>query len=142
MLRLHFHYALLVVAAACGSENDDKDPTPDAAATPTDVRADSSMPTIDAPPGSAATVVDCAGVTPAVEVYYQGDTLTPATSQIAVGQVVKFRDLGQHTAWHSEGLWSISGAETGCVRFDGAGSYTFYCYFHQDPDEVGTIVVQ
>lgn len=137
MLRLHW-FCAFIITAACSSGGEERRPDPDApAATP-----DSSMPTIDAPPGTAATVVDCAEVTPVVDVFYQGDTLTPVTSEIAVGEVVRFRDLGSHTAWHVEGLWSASGGETQCVRFDGAGAYSFYCYFHPGPDETGTIVVQ
>lgn len=125
---------------ACGGGDDDGDDDTPATDAPPTIDA---PPEIDAPPGTAATVVDCAGVTPVAEIRYNGDVLSARALTVARGDVVRFHSLGSHTAWHTEGLWSASGDESQCVRFDGAGSYGFYCYFDsQDPDETGTITVQ
>ncbi len=133
---IYITFALSILA--CGGGDDDgggdNPPATDAPAI--------DAPGIDAPPGTAATVVDCAGVTPVAEVRYNGDVLSARALTVARGEVVRFHSLGSHTAWHTEGLWSASGDEPQCVRFDGAGSYGFYCYFDsQDPEETGTITV-
>jgi plastocyanin len=134
MTRLIHVTFTLTTLLACSGDDDDGAPAIDAAAI--------DATEIDAPPGTAATVVDCAGVTPAAEVRYDGDTLSARTLTVARGDVVRFHSLGNHTAWHDGGLWSASGDEPQCVRFDGAGAYGFYCYF--DPgelEETGTITV-
>lgn len=134
MTRLIYVTFALTTLLACGGSDDDAPPATDAPAI--------DAVEIDAPAGTAATVVDCAGVTPAAEIRYDGDVLSARALTVARGGVVRFHSLGPHTAWHDQGLWSASGDEPTCVRFDGAGAYTFYCYFDMaDVDETGTITV-
>jgi plastocyanin len=148
MLRLAL-VSCTVMCAACGGSSDD--PSVDApvaadAAILIDGAPIDGAPIdggVDAPAGTMATVVDCAGVTPVAEIRYVGDVLTPRTTTVTVGAVVRFSQLGSHTAWETNGLWSATGDQETCVRFDGAGAYSFYCYFDMaDPDEVGTVTAE
>jgi plastocyanin len=132
---IYITFALSILA--CGGGDDDGGDDPPATDAPA-----IDAPGIDAPPGTGATVVDCAGVTPIAEIRYNGDVLSARALTVARGDVVRFHSLGSHTAWHDQGLWSATGDESQCVRFDGAGSYGFYCYFHPGgAEETGTITV-
>lgn len=134
MNRLIYVTFTLATLLACGSDDDDGAPSTDAPAI--------DATEIDAPPGTAATVIDCAGVTPVAEIRYDGDVLSARTLTVARGEVVRFHSLGNHTAWHDGGLWSATGDDPQCVRFDGAGAYNFYCYFDAvNVEETGTITV-
>ncbi len=129
----------LVFAAACigGCDDPTKGPTPDAA-TPL---PDAASPNPDATPGTAVAAVPCpAGGATAEVWYYEGMGYVGATATISVGQIVRFYNLGNHTADHASGLWSASGDAELCIRFDGPGAYAFRCYFHSQ--EQGAITVQ
>lgn len=127
----------LFACTGSGSTGDD-DPAPDApAATP-----DGSPNTPDAPPGTAASVVPCAGATIAGDIWYYdgiGYVGSALNAELPPGSVVQFHDMSTHTADHEQGLFSASGDEERCVKFDGAGTYDFRCYFHGD--EVGAIKI-
>lgn len=113
------------------------DPTPDAAATP-----DGSPGTPDAPAGTAASVVPCAGATIAGDIWYYdgvGYVGSALNADLPMGSIVQFHDMSSHTADHTQGVFSASGDTPQCVKFDGAGTYEFRCYFHGN--EVGTIKI-
>lgn len=130
----------LAFTAGCG-ESEISTPN-DAPAHTTDAAADGRVGP-DAPAGTAATTVDCASVTPQAEVHYAGGVLTPKSTAIGLGQVVRFHALGVHTAWHTNGLFSATGDDEVCVRFDAFGAYPFNCYFHTGTAaEDGTVTVQ
>lgn len=139
MKTVHARTLTFVVAAACGGEDGKDQPPVDGPGVDTPVSIDARSP--DGPAGTAATVVDCAGATQSGDVwYYSGVGFMVPTAPIAVGQVIRFHDLETHTADHLEGLWTAGGNQEVCVRFDGAGSYGFRCYFHSS--EQFAIVVQ
>ena len=95
----------------------------------------------DAPTGTMASVVPCPGGDTGADIwYYDGIGYMPATTVIPFGGVIRFHDLGAHTADHVQGLWSASGDADYCVRFDGLGTFSFRCYFHSG--EQGTITVR
>ncbi|MBP9087854.1 MAG: hypothetical protein KBG15_17165 [Kofleriaceae bacterium] len=91
--------------------------------------------------GGIATEVPCASATPTATVTTTGFAYTPASSTIAVNQVVKF----VMTAGSSHDVNSIGqGFDTGfgatkCFKFNIVGSYAFKCTPH---NFTGTIVVQ
>ncbi|MDX2092214.1 MAG: hypothetical protein SFX73_30390 [Kofleriaceae bacterium] len=130
---------VLVLLAACDGGSGSGDPTPDASATPDAPRPDAAV-TPDASLGNAVTIVDCAQITPAGDLWYYSGIGYLVPAPITVGQVIRIHDLESHTADHVSGLWSASGNAEQCIRFDEAGAYPFGCYFH--PDETGTITVQ
>jgi len=115
----------LVFAAACGGGG--------------------STPSIDAPAsGNKVTTVDCATNAPTATVATQNFTFTPATTTIAVGQVVKFQLESVHdvvpdpTTATDAGLTVGFGA-TACLKFTAAGTFGFKC----DPHGFkGSITVQ
>ncbi len=129
----------LSFAFLAGCTGGSGEPPPDAAgsdATPVD-----GMPQGDARVGTMASVVPCAEVATAADVWYYAPLgYMPKNTDVLVGSVVRFHDLDTHTADHTNGLWSASGDASTCVQFDGLGTFTFQCYFH--PEEKGTITVR
>jgi hypothetical protein len=127
---------------ACSSDGSGGgNPTPDAGATP-DGTTDGTPATPDAPVGSAATVVPCAGATIAGDIWYYdgiGYLGSALNTNLPIGSIVEFHDMSNHTADHAQGEFSASGDASQCVKFDGVGSYVFRCYFHND--EVGAIKI-
>jgi plastocyanin len=127
---------LFVLATGCGGSDDGEHSTPDAPAGDASTSVDAS--TGDARIGTAAMVVPCNGATIADDVWYYVGFMTPG-SPVSPGSVIRFHDLGSHTADHVAGLWSANGDTETCVQFDGLGEYAFNCYFH--PQETGKITV-
>ncbi|MFN0252757.1 MAG: hypothetical protein ACKV2T_38135 [Kofleriaceae bacterium] len=119
-----------------GGPGGDDDPTPDAPA----VTPDGGPGAPDAPVGAAASVVPCGGATIAGDIWYYdgiGYVGSALNAELPVGSIVQFHDMSSHTADHAQGLFSMSGDEPSCVKFNGVGSYEFRCYFHNE--EAGAI---
>ncbi len=121
---------------ACSSSGND--PTPDASsATP-----DGAQPGPDAPIGTAAVNVPCEGAATVGDVWfydgvgYVGSALSGA---FPVGSIVRFHEMSTHTADHVQGLFSVSGTDPTCIRFDSVGRFEFRCYFHGE--EAGAITI-
>lgn len=128
----------LIACSSSGNDPGDDTMAPDAP-TPT---PDATPGTPDAPAGTAAVVVPCAGATIAGDVwFYDGIGYVGAAlnGEFVSGAIVQFHDMSTHTADHVQGLFSISGDEPVCVRFDALGSYQFRCYFHGE--ESGAIKI-
>ena len=117
---------------------DDEPATPDAsAATP-----DSAQPGLDALVGTAAVNVPCEGATIVGDVWFYdgiGYVGSALGGDFTVGSIVQFHDMSTHTADHVQGLFSVSGTEPTCIRFDSLGRYEFSCYFHSE--ETGAITI-
>ena len=124
------------VPACSSSQSGDDGPAPDGpAATP-----DGAPASPDALVGAAAEVVPCEGATTVGDVWFYdglGYVGSALGSEHPVGSIVQFHDMSTHTADHVQGLFSVSGADPTCVRFDAPGTYDFYCYFHsQEGDAI------
>jgi plastocyanin len=115
----------LGLASACGSSSDD---SPDAA-----------------PDGSgsgsakAAEVVNCP-TTVSKEIKTEtANTYVPNAMTVTAGTIVKFTMNVEHDVRSTTNLFSIGKGQTGCVKFNTAGTYTFGCTPH---GFVGTVTVQ
>lgn len=134
-------FVLTFFLIACSSSDDpqrgDGDGSmPDASVASPD--GATAMPDVQA--GTAASVVPCAGADIAGDIWfydgigYMGSALN---AELPSGAVVEFHDMSTHTADHTGSLFSASGTDSVCVKFDSAGRYEFRCYFHSN--EVGAI---
>lgn len=97
-----------------------------------------STPSIDAPVtgGNKVTTVDCATNAPTATVATQNFMYTPATTTIAVGQVVKFALESAHnvvpdtSTTTDPGLTAGFGPTPVCLKFTAAGTFGFKCAPH------------
>ena len=123
-------FCLALVLAACGGGGDD---APADSPTGTDSSASNIM-----------VVTPCTGETATVtaDPSDSATTYMPASTTVAVGQIVKFdlpnaHNVAPNTAADDDGL-SVGFGQTKCLKFTAAGTYKFKCTPH---GFVGTIVV-
>lgn len=78
-------------------------------------------------------------------VSIKGNAFTPPTVRVKVGEFVTWtnNDSVAHTATADDDSWDtgmIEPGETGTIRFEEAGTYTYHCTPH--PQMMGTIIVE
>lgn len=159
-------FAAVALFPACGDDDGDDDgiggvidaaPTTDAAPTIDAARADAATAdaavTPDAMPASV-TVVDCDAVTPAVTIDMVDIAFVPPTATISSGDVVMWTnsDAVLHTVTSGDPGDADAGAmfDSGnlaigasyCLRFDGAGSFPYFCETHPVQMDDGLITVE
>lgn len=134
-----FACALILLAVACGG---DDDTTP-----PIDAAINSDGSTIDTPavvpdaasPDAAPSVVvevPCAGATIATTITAPGFAFSPMQSTVALNAVVQFTMPSSHNAVSGEtpgvadGQFMVNFGETKCLRFTAAATYGFFCGPH------------
>lgn len=114
----------LGLASACSSSSEE---TPDAS------------PDGSGGGGVKAEVVPCtAAATKQITTSDTEAKFTPAAMTVTKGTLVKFVLSSQHDV-HSGTLFTIAKGQTECVKFNEAGTYTFFCAPH---GFTGTVTVQ
>jgi plastocyanin len=106
----------------------------------------------DAPTGDSATnppaveSVSCNGVTPAVTVSNTGFNFNPANPSMNAGEILRFQPNGNHDfasrANSPAQFRSGNLGQTGCLKFNVAGTYPFKCTPHEGMGMVGTLTVR
>lgn len=165
----YFVISIAALAIACGGDDDgdavdaatsadapaiDGSIAPDAVVPDADPNAPDAEPgTPDARPADAnvdakvspVEIIDCTGVNVDVSVTTSGRTFVLSTTDpIPVRGVARFSPGGSHDATSggnrtADGLFVVAGGTTVCVRFLEAGTYPFYCTFHNPMEGALTV---
>jgi len=91
---------------------------------------------VDAAPGALAAAEVACPAQPAATVTTVGFAYSPASTRVAVGDVVAFTMPGSHDAASDDGLFSATFDTTTCVRFDAPGTYRYHCTPHRFEGEI------
>lgn len=143
---------------APGNQTEDKTTTPSptpvasGSASPTPAPSDSPSPSPTVTPTATPSQTPDAGQTHTVEIGKNikgvAADYSPTTVTIRVGDSVIWKNLDSyaHTATDDDEAWdtgSIGGGKSStAILFDSAGTYTYYCNFHEGTMNGARVIVE